>query len=827
MYTLCVNLDLDLYRREVRVSTSPRIRLSAIDIAPERYQRTFVFIHGFGGRADQWNYQLQNFVLDSRVVALDLRGHGLSDRPPRGYDMPTIQSDLVAALRSLNVGTKIVLVGHSFGGAIAAEFALAHPDRIEGLVLVASPGEYRLQPALRIGLRLPIWFMRVAGLFTRRWLWAPPHVLRAMYTESVAGWIGWEKLRALRVPTLVVRGHHDQVFAQAYFDRVARVIQGAEETNIGSSGHLVMLERRDAVNRAIERFVSREARPSPSGPASWPAHSRGQESLRRERPWLNHYEPGVPFTICVPEIPLHHLLRSAVRRFPRRAAVFFEGGRLSYRQLNHEANRFANGLRAMGVGKGKRVILLLPNSPQLVIGFFGTLKAGAAVVFIPPTIPVEEIVREAEEADATAVVALSAWSDVASRVHRTGHVPRVILTGLWEYLPWPVSWFGQLRSPVASVSGAWTWRDFLRNRSEKAPDAPVDPDELAVLQYTGGTTGQAKGVMLSHRNLVANAMQTRHWMLSAREGKERFLSVVPIFHTYGLTTALNVPVALGASMILKARFEVVDILKAIRKYKPTIFAGVPSMYLAIASFRGVRRYGIRSIRACISGSEPLPVEVQESFEKLTRGHLVEGYGLTEASPVTHANPLQGERKAGSIGIPVPSTEATLFDLTDGRKRAISGQFGELAVRGPQVMMGYWKQPRATGRVLRADGWLLTGDVAQQDEDGYYRLVSRRVDMWHPSRPGKPAFPRDLEEVIYEIPQVREVAVAAIANRPIAFIIARGERPTAESIIAYCKRRLPPALVPRAVIFMDDFPRTFIGKVLRRELAETHVARGGR
>jgi long-chain acyl-CoA synthetase len=361
----------------------------------------------------------------------------------------------------------------------------------------------------------------------------------------------------------------------------------------------------------------------------------------------------------------------------------------------------------------------------------------------------------------------------------------------------------------------------MSGQSDKSPAVDVQPEDLAVLQYTGGTTGQAKGVMLTHRNLVANALQTRHWMPEAREGKERFLCVVPIFHSYGLTTALNVPVALGAAMVLKAQFQILDVLKAIRKYKPTIFTGVPSMYVAINNFHSVRKYGIQSIQACISGSEPLPVEVQEAFKKLTKGRLVEGYGLTEASPVTHANPLGGEGKVGTIGVPIPSTTAAVFDLVKGRKEVKPGQIGELAVRGPQVMQGYWKDPKATEEVLREDGWLLTGDVAQRDEDGYFRIIARKADMWYPARPGKPAFPRDVEEVIYEIPQVKEVAVVAIARRPFAFVIAGHKRPSPDSVIAYCKRRLPPDLVPRFVIFMDDFPRTFIGKVLRRELAKRY------
>ncbi|MFN8426816.1 MAG: AMP-binding protein [Anaerolineales bacterium] len=320
-------------------------------------------------------------------------------------------------------------------------------------------------------------------------------------------------------------------------------------------------------------------------------------------------------------------------------------------------------------------------------------------------------------------------------------------------------------------------------------------------------------------------MQTRHWLPEAREGKERFLCVVPIFHSYGMTTAMNVPVSVGAAMILKAQFQVLDVLKAIKRYKPTIFPGVPNMYRAINGFRGVRKFGIQSINYCISGSEPLHVEVQEAFEKLTKSRLVEGYGLTETSPVTHANPLGDKRRVGTIGVPLPSTEAKVLDLSQKNKEVKQGHIGELAVRGPQVMMGYWKNPKATKEVITDENWLLTGDIAQVDEDGYARIIARKADMWYPNKLKKqPAFPRDVEEVIYEIPQVKEVAVTAIAGNPFAFVIAGQERPTPAAVIAYCKRRLPEYLVPRFVVFMDEFPKSYIGKVLRRELARRYEKR---
>jgi len=823
-----MDIDLDLYRHEVRVSTNPLVRLSAIDISPEHPQRTIVFIHGFGGQAEQWQYQLQEFSLENRVISLDLRGHGLSDKPNRGYDMPQFVNDLETALTLLKVKGKFVLVGHSFGGGIATEYALKHPDRVERLILMATAGEFRLQPMLQLVLSLPIWLLRLVAPFTRKWLFAPPQVLKQIYFQNMAKWNGWEKFRTLQVPTLVIRGNRDIVFERSRYERVRESIPGAEEADIGVSGHLVMLERREAVGRAIERFLSGEAQRSWRDTAKVaPPKKGGRDPFQRKRPWLESYEAGVPYTVDVPRIPLHHLLRSAVRRYPNRPAILFEGARLSYRRLNHEANRFANALVALGVGKGARIVLLMPNIPQMVIAFYGTMKAGATAVFIPPVIEPEEIVRQVQESEPTVLVTLSMWTGLAKQIREASGIPHVVLTDAADYLSLPKLLISRWRNRNFELSNSVQWMDLLGGKSNKSPTVEVVPEDLAIIQYTGGTTGQSKGVMLSHRNLLANALQTRHWLPEAVEGQERFLSVVPIFHSYGLTTAMNVPVSLGAAMILKPQFQVQDVLKTIKTYQPTIFPGVPSMYMAINNFRGARNYGIKSIKVCLSGSAPLPVEVQEAFEKLTRGRLVEGYGLTEASPVTHANPLGEKRKIGTIGVPLPSTEARIVDLAHRSKEVQPGQIGELAVRGPQVMLGYWKNPEATKEVL-TDGpggpWLLTGDVAQMDAEGYFRIISRKVDMWYPAlrnQKKEPAFPRDIEEVIYEIPQVKEVAVTAIAGRPFAFVIAGQEPPTPKAIIEYAKRRLPSHLVPRFVIFMEDFPRTFIGKVLRRELAKRY------
>jgi long-chain acyl-CoA synthetase len=804
-----MELDLELYRYSVTVHENPPVRLSVIDVHPENPQRTYVLLHGFGGQATQWDYQFDALGTRNRVISLDLRGHGKSDAPgvyeAGGYTLQQVLDDLEFVLIKLGAARPFVLAGHSFGGAVALEYALRHPEHLSHLILVATAGEFQLGTLEKLALSLPLFVLRLMEPLTRRWMHARPHAVKAWYKNILNPWRGWEMMKGITIPTLVIKGHRDRVFPKAAFDQVADTIPNAEEVDVGAAGHLVQLERRDAVNRAIARFVDARQR-------SWReetgVHNEGRARLLKERPWLKFYEEGVPETVAVPPVPLQLLLRAAVRRFPLHPAIIFEGRKITYRALNHDANRFANALLGLGLARGGRVLLAMPNVPQTPVAIFGTLKAGGVPVITPET-SAETLVQQAESTGARIVVTMRAIKGLEQFV---GKIDHLILAGLND-------------GGANPFPGA---RDFIRlvNTHKRAsPPNDAQPDELALILYTGGTTGEPKGVMLSHRNLIANAIQTRHWMQASHAGRERFLCVLPFSHPYGLMTGLIIPLALGATMILKQRFEIVPALEAIRKYKPTIFPGVPSMYLALMSFHGVRQYGIESINACLSGSEPLAVEIQEEFEKLTRGRLVEGYGLAEAAPVTHANPMMGHRKVGSIGLPLPSTEARIVDLKTGTKPVKPGGIGELEICGPQVMMGYWNDDQCTADALYTDErgrvWLRTGDVALMDEDGYFRLIARKADMWFPAKETHPAFPRDVEEVLYEIPHVKEAAVVAIAGRAVGFVIPRSGCPAAEELIAYCQRRLSAALAPRLIIFVDEFPRTFIGKIMRRELAKRY------
>ncbi len=815
-----MEIDFELYRHEVVVSHQPLVRLSVIDVAPERPLYTIVMIHGFGGYAMQWKYQLQALSDTNRCIAIDLRGHGRSDKPLTDYTVDEVIADVEAVLAALGVDEPFVLMGHSFGGALATTFAHRFPERVSRLILTATAARFVLPWYSRAVLRLPTAVLNVIRPFVRKYYSATPAVLKRFYHNAMVKWNGRGMMRSLEMPVLVIRGARDAVFPTASYDEVARLIPRAEEVSVGVSQHMVILERHSAVKRAVDRFLG-------LGHASW--RSGDQDAERRaqlvaERPWLKLYDEGVPLTIGIPDRPLHTLLESAARRFPHRPATLFMGRTLTYRQVERQANRLANALRGLGVDTGVRVMILMPNVPQWVIAFYAVLKAGGIVVGSSPVAPVEEIVREVRDSGAEFLITLTRFADTARTVADQTGLRHVIYTNVKDYLAWPhkvlFTFFRERREghrlPGGLRGGERMWVDVMRDYHANPLEVNISPRNAAVIQYTGGTTDRPKGVVLSHYALLANALQTRHWVPGLSEGQERLLCVVPFAHVYGMTAAMNTAIAMGAAMIILPSFVTSEVLRAVKRHRPTLFPGVPTMYVAINNYPGVRRFNIRSIKACISGAAPLPVEVQEQFEKITRGRLVEGYGLTEAAPVTHANPLYGTRRIGTIGVPLPNTEARIVHLSTGEVLP-PGEIGELVVRGPQIMDGYWGRYDQTEQALR-DGWLFTGDVARMDADGFFQIISRKRDMWYPEREGRPypAFPRDVEEVIYEIPDVQEVAVVGIGKRAVAFVTTRRDIP-AGTITGYCERRLPPELVPVLVVFVDEMPKSFVGKIIRRQL----------
>lgn len=554
-----------------------------------------------------------------------------------------------------------------------------------------------------------------------------------------------------------------------------------------------------------------------------------------DRPWLAHYDSGVPHTIDIPPITLPDLLAAAAHDFTAAPAILFYGTTISYAELDVLVWRFASALVRAGVMPGERVVLVLPNTPQAVICFYGALRAGATVVLANPLHEAGALVRQVEDAQAASIVALSMFHPLIMRARERVPFARVIYTNLKEYLPTTQRQLFTLlrqereghRVPAAEAHRSLWLARMMEEAHELEPATPAwphpVPDQPAVILYTGGTTGEAKGVLHTHRSLVANALQTRAWVPDLRRGHERVLCALPFSHAYGMTACMNFAVALAAAMILLPTFETENVLHATRRNLPTVFPGVPPMYAALTDVKDVRDYGLASLRACLSGAAPLPIEVQESFERITRARLVEGYGLTEAGPVTHVNPVAGAHRHGFIGLPLPSTEAKIVD-TASDEDVPPGQIGELLVRGPQLMHGYWNRPAETAEALTADGWLRTGDLARMDVDGFFQVIERKKEMIVAGRYN--IYPRDVEEVLYEHPKVLEAAVAGVpraetgASDVKAFVVLRhGESATAEEIIQFLRERISSYKLPSAVEFRAALPRSLVGKVLRRVLVE--------
>jgi len=553
-------------------------------------------------------------------------------------------------------------------------------------------------------------------------------------------------------------------------------------------------------------------------------------------PWLDSYPPGVPEHIEVPETNLARLLDSAARDFANAPALHFEGRTTSYAQLADQAWRFAGALAGLGVTKGTRVGLLLPNCPQAVVALFGALRLGAVVVQNNPLYTERELGHQLGDAEVEVLVCLDLLYDKVKAVRaEVPSIREVVVTSVLDELPAlkrllaPYTKRGREASAtIAKEEPVRRWRELLAARPDRAPEAAVDAaSDLALLQYTGGTTGVSKGVTLSHRNLGANVEQTRAWFPDADPGREVMLAALPFFHVYGLTVCLLLGVRLGAALVLLPRFDLGQVLGAIDHFRPTLFPGVPTMYVAVDKEAEKGGHDLSSIKACLSGAAPLPMEVAERFERYSGGRLVEGYGLSECSPVALANPIYGKRKAGTIGMPLPDTLARVTDPSDPTKALPPGSAGELAIKGPQVMLGYWNRPEETDEVLR-DGWLLTGDMAVMDDEGYFAIVDRKKDLIIAG--GYNIYPREVEEVLFTHPKIQDVCVAGIPDPyrgetvKAYVVLADGAEVTADEIRAFAKERLAAYKVPRAVEFRSELPKTMIGKVLRRALVEEERAK---
>ena len=546
-------------------------------------------------------------------------------------------------------------------------------------------------------------------------------------------------------------------------------------------------------------------------------------------PWYAHYDAGVPHEIDRSPMTLPTLLDNAVAEFPNNTAIAFYGRTIAYNELQREVRAFAEGLLRTGFQPGERVLLLLPNVPQAVICYYGTLLAGGIVVLSNPLFDLDALVHHLADSGAETIVALSLFHELVAQTEAAHPLRRVIFTNLKEYLPNTQRHLFNLlrqdkeghRVPDEQAHRALWMKHLLRSGDRvRMPNLAVDDD--AVILYTSGTTGEPRGVVHTHASLVANAQQISAWIADCQRGKERLLCAVPFSHAYGMSACMNCAVAIAGTMILLPTFETNNVLHAIRREQPSLFPGVPPMYAALNEVRDVRNYGINTLRACISGAAPLPVEVQEGFERITGARLVEGYGLTEAGPATHANPIIGQRRAGYIGLPLPSTEACIVAL-DHETPLPAGEIGELLVRGPQLMRGYWQRPAETAAAFTEDGWLRTGDLARMTADGFFQIIERRKEMIIAGDYN--IYPRDVEEVLYEHPDIIEAAVVGTQSdngetQIKAFVVLReGEQISAEAVLSFLRQRLPEHMWPSSVVFRHALPRSFIGKVLRRVLSE--------
>jgi len=550
-----------------------------------------------------------------------------------------------------------------------------------------------------------------------------------------------------------------------------------------------------------------------------------------EKIWLKHYSDKVRSSIPYPEKSLGELFLESAERYKERIAIHFMGKQLTYGQLRDEVFKFAQVLSQLGVKQGDRVSLMLANTPQSIIAYYAVLLLGGIVVQTNPMYTERELEHQLNDAGVETILALDLVYPRVSKVSSKTPLKRIIYTSIKDYLPFPKNLLYPLKQKKDGMwhdipygNGVYAYAQLMKAaKAERPQPVSINPKEdVALLQYTGGTTGLPKGVMLTHYNLVTNTLQCIEWQEKDLNGEqERVLAVLPFFHVYGMTVVMNLSIATGAMMILLPRFDVKEVLETIQKMKPTQFPGAPTMYIGLLNHPDVGRYDLSSVSVCLSGSAPLAPEVQKQFEKLTSGgRLVEGYGLTEASPVTHCNPIYGLRKIGSIGVPWPDTEARIVD-EEGNDVPI-GEVGELIIRGPQVMKGYWNRPEETANTLR-DGWLYTGDMAKMDEDGYFYIVDRKKDMIIAG--GFNIYPREVEDVLFEHPAVKEAAVVGVPDpyrgeTVKAFIVLKeGHSVTEEELDQFCRQNLAAYKVPRIYEFRKELPKTMVGKVLRRHLKE--------
>ncbi len=550
--------------------------------------------------------------------------------------------------------------------------------------------------------------------------------------------------------------------------------------------------------------------------------------------WTKNYPPGIRWDADLTVKPLYALIDDAVAQFGGNRAVDFLGKVYTYAEIGKLVDRAAAGFQKLGVKKGVHVGLFLPNCPQHLICYFGILKAGGTVVNFSPLYSEPELMHQIEDShtDIMVTLNLTALYPKMAAVLGKCRLKTLVVGTMTEVLPFPKSLLfplvkGKDIARVPKDARHVSFSSLLDNDGRYSP-VPVDPRiDVAVLQYTGGTTGVSKGAMLTHANIYANTLQARLWFTNLEPGREKMLCVLPFFHVFAMTAVMCLSIMVGAEIIMHPRFELVPVLKDIDKKKPTMLPGVPTMYTAINNYPDLAKYNLRSIKACISGAAPLPLKVKQRFEELTGCRLVEGYGLTEASPVVSCNPLEGVNKEASIGLPLPGTTITIVDRNNPARLVPDGEPGEICVSGPQVMKGYWNRPEATAEVL-LDGRLRTGDVGYIDPDGYTFIIDRMKDLILVG--GFNVFPRNVEEAIYKHPAVEETTVIGVPDdyqgeSVKAFVrLKKDQALTADALRDFLRERIGKHELPKHIEFRDALPKTMVGKLSKKELVAEEKAK---
>ena len=551
-----------------------------------------------------------------------------------------------------------------------------------------------------------------------------------------------------------------------------------------------------------------------------------------ERPWFKNYDKGVPQHIDYPEIPLYQLLEDTARNYPDAPCTIFKGASISYKEIDEITDRLAAGLADLGVKKGDRVGIFMPNTPQFVMAYFGILKAGGVAVASNFMYGPREIEHQANDSGMEVMIVMTNFYNKIKEVQDKTKIRTLVVTNIKETLPSLLSFLFTLTKEkkggfrVDLAEGDVWMKDLIEGHTpEDRPKVDVGPDDTAIFQYSGGTTGVPKAAIAMHRNLVANSYQTGSWLANVEMGKEVILMAIPLYHVYGMVAGMLFAIRIGGSLVMVPDpRDVKDVLETIQKYRATFYPGVPALYNLINNYPEVGNYDLSSIKGCISGSAPLLRETKENFEAITGGVLFEGYGLSETPTATHCNPMLGENRTGSIGLPLPDVEARIISLDDEVTELSTGEIGELVIQGPQVFKGYHNMPTETQNALR-DGWLYTGDIARMDEDGYFYIVDRKKELIKPG--GFQVWPREVEEVIKDYPAVMEVGVAGIPDPESgeavkAWVVLKpGETATEEDIIQFCKGEMANYKAPKQVEFRDELPKTTVGKILRRELVQEH------